>query len=298
MRYISDTTEFYSEYPSAVTLGKFDGLHRGHQKLLREVLRLQKEGCYGIVFTIAPEHIPVLLTPEEKREAAEAFGIDCMIRCPFIPQVLTMEPERFVADILVRKLHAKYVVVGTDFRFGYKRSGDVKLLKNLESRYGFTLIVQEKERYEDREISSTYVKEALAVSDMELTEKLLGFCYPVSGTILHGRQLGRRIGMPTINMIPDERKLLPQPGVYYTDVQAGALQCHGITNIGYKPTVDGSFLGVETYLYGVNEELYGQKASVYIRKFCRPERKFSSIEELKTQMKRDIHSGEEYFGAS
>ena len=192
IRYISNTTGFYSEHPSAVTLGKFDGLHRGHQKLIHEILRLQKEGYYGIVFTIAPEHVPALLTPEEKRDVIESFGIDCTIRCPFIPEVLSMEPEAFVADILVRKLNAKYVVVGTDFRFGHKRSGDVNLLKELQSRYGFTLIVHEKECYGTREISSTYVREALAVSDMELAAALLGTSYPVHGVIQHGKKLGRR----------------------------------------------------------------------------------------------------------
>lgn len=297
MRYISNTTGFYSEHPSAVTLGKFDGLHRGHQKLIHEILRLQKEGYYGIVFTIAPEHVPALLTPEEKRDVIESFGIDCTIRCPFVPEVLSMEPEAFVADILVRKLNAKYVVVGTDFRFGHKRSGDVNLLKELQSRYGFTLIVHEKECYGTREISSTYVREALAVSDMELAAALLGTSYPVHGVIQHGKKLGRRIGMPTINLIPSEKKLLPQPGVYYSDVAAGDLHCHGVTNIGYKPTVDGSFMGVETYLYGVDADLYGQYAKIYIRKFCRPEQKFPSVEALKAQMEQDIHLGEEYFSA-
>lgn len=297
MRYISDTTEFYSERPSAVTLGKFDGLHRGHQKLIREVLRLQKKGLYGIVFTIAPDQVPVLLTPEEKRKVTEAYGIDCMIRCPFVPEVLSMEPEAFVADVLIKKLKAEYVVVGTDFRFGCKRSGDVKLLEQLQEKYGFKLIVLAKECYVSREISSTYVREALAESDMELVHELLGIWYPVYGVIEHGKQLGRRIGMPTINMIPESRKLLPRPGVYYSQVEVGGLNCQGVTNIGYKPTVDGSFLGVETYLYGVNEDLYGLDAKVQILKFCRPEQKFASIEELKAQMEQDIRSGEEYFRA-
>lgn len=297
MRYICDTTNFSSEYPSAVTLGKFDGLHRGHQKLLREVLRLQREGLYGIVFTIAPDQVPVLLTPEEKRKAVEAYGIDCMIRCPFVPEILSMEPEAFVADVLIRRLHAKYVIVGTDFRFGCKRSGDVKLLEALQEKYGFTLIVLAKECYGSREISSTYIKEALEASDMELVQELLGFAYPVSGVVRHGKQLGRRIGMPTINLIPERRKLLPQPGVYYSDVTIGGLDCHGVTNIGYKPTVDGSFLGVETYLYNIKGNLYGQEAQVSLRRFCRAEQKFSSVEELKAQMERDIRAGEEYFGA-
>lgn len=297
MKYICDTTTFASEQYSAVTLGKFDGLHRGHQKLLREVLQLQKQGLYGIVFTIAPDHIPTLLTPEEKRQITEDYGIDCMIRCPFVSEILNMEPETFIAQILIGQLRAKYVIVGTDFRFGHHRTGDVRLLQQLQEKYGYRLIVLEKECYGSREISSTYIKEALEASDMELVEELLGFPYPVIGEIRHGRKLGRKIGMPTINLIPEKYKLLPKSGVYYSDAEINGAKYHGVTNIGYKPTVDGSFLGAETYLYGADGDLYGQNARIGLRRFCRAEQKFSSVEELKAQMEYDIHAGEEYFSA-
>lgn len=293
---IRDTIDFHSDVPSAVTLGKFDGLHRGHQKLIHEILRLQDKGYYGIVFTIAPEDSCVLLTREEKRAILEGMGTDCMIQCPYIPEILGMEPETFVSEVLIQKLKAKHIVVGTDFRFGCKRSGDVKLLERLQGKYGFRLTVIEKECHEGREISSTYIKEVLDCADMELVNHLLGYDYLVKGIVEHGRQLGRRIGMPTINQVPDKRKLLPPQGVYFSDVTANGLHCHGVTNIGYKPTVDGSFLGVETYLYGVHEELYGWEVDVHIRSFRRPEQKFSSVEELKAQMERDIDSGKKYFG--
>lgn len=296
MNYICDTTDFTSGSPSAVTLGKFDGLHRGHQKLIREILRFQAKGYYGIVFTIAPEQKPVLLTVEEKREILEDYGIDCMIRCPFIKEILSMEPETFVAEVLIGKLHAKQIVVGTDFRFGFQRSGDTALLARLQEKYGFTLTVIEKECFGDREISSTYIKEVLARGDIELVQTLLGFPYPVLGTVQHGRQLGRRIGMPTINLVPDSRKLLPPEGVYFSEAVSAPLTCYGITNIGYKPTVDGSFLGVETYLYGVSADLYDKKVKINLRSFRRPEMKFSSVDELKKQMEKDINSGKEYFG--
>ena len=178
---IHDTIQFQQAEPSVVTLGKFDGLHRGHQKLIREVLRLQDMGYYGIAFTIAPEDSPALLTAQEKRDLFEAFGVDCMIRCPYIPEILGMEPEAFVSDVLIRQLKARYIVVGTDFRFGYRRRGDVKLLASLQGKYGFRLIVMEKERHDGREISSTYVKEALALADMELVNTLLGYACPVTG---------------------------------------------------------------------------------------------------------------------
>ncbi len=296
MKYICNTTDFYSDVPSAITLGKFEGLHRGHQKLIREIVRLQrKEHMQGIVFTIAPETKPSLLTVREKRNILERMGVDCMIKCPFVPEILGMEAEEFISSVLTDRLKAKYIVVGTDFRFGRGRSGDVRLLESLQKKYGYTLFVIEKECYEGREISSTYVKEALARADMDTVQTLLGFPYPVCGTVLHGKQLGRRIGMPTINQIPGHLKLLPPEGVYYSDVICGKLNCHGMTNIGYKPTVDGSFLGVETYLYGVDEELYGCEAEVCIRKFRRPEQKFPSVEALKLQMEFDIQAGKEFF---
>lgn len=295
MKYIHDPTEFYSDVPSAVTLGKFDGLHRGHQKLLRQIAKLQTRGYAGIVFTIAPWDAPVLLTDREKREMLEAYGMDCMIRCPYTPEILSMEPEEFISRILVKNLKAKYIVVGTDFRFGYRRSGDAALLELLQKKYGYKVCVLDKECYQGREISSTYVREALAGADMELVNTLLGYDYIVRGVVQHGRQLGRKIGMPTINLIPEELKLLPPPGVYYSEVSCGDSSYHGVTNIGYKPTVDGSFLGVETYLYGTDQNLYGCEVEVRLLKFRRPECKFASVDELKEKMQSDISAGKEFF---
>lgn len=296
MKYIENTTDFHSEMPSAVTLGKFDGLHRGHQKLIRRLLQFQEEGYYGIVFTIAPENNPVLLTQKEKRDMLEEQGIDCMIRCPYIPEILSLEPETFVAEVLVARLKAKHIVVGTDFRFGYRRSGDVQLLETLQEKYGYTLTVIEKECYGEKPVSSSYIKEALAQADMELVSKLLGYYYPVKGEVQHGRKLGRTIGMPTINQIPDSLKLLPPEGVYYSEVIVDDRKFYGMTNIGYKPTVDGSFRGIETYMFGVNENLYEKMVEVRIRKFRRAEQRFPDVAALKKQMELDIQSGKEFFG--
>lgn len=295
MIYIEQTTDFYSEGQSAVTLGKFDGLHLGHRKLIDEIVDLQKNGLEGIVFTIAPEHIPSLLTVDEKRDMLERCGVDRVIRCPFVPEILSMEPEAFIADMLVRRLHARYIVVGTDFRFGHNRTGDVRLLARMQKKYGYTVKIIEKKCYRNREISSTYVKEAIGAADLELANRLLGYEYSVHGAVMHGKQLGRRIGMPTINQIPEEYKLLPPPGVYFSRAKIEDEDFCGVTNIGYKPTVDGSFLGVETYLYGTEEDMYGKQAEVRLVKFRRPERRFASVEALKAQMESDIQAGKEYF---
>ncbi len=293
------------EGESAVTLGKFDGLHRGHQKLLEEILELQKRGYTGIVFEIAPEDRPSLFVPQEKRDFLESYGVDCMIHCPFVPEILCMNPEEFICEILIASLHAKHVVVGPDFRFGYHRKGDVKFLESMQKKYGYTLHVVPEERYQDRKISSTYIREALLEKDMDLVRELMGIFYPVEGIVERGRQLGRRIGIPTINLVPDQYKLLPPPGVYFSDVEirsrnarpdAPAAYCHGITNVGNKPTVDGRSMGVETHLYEINDDLYGRKVKVSLREFWRQEIKFTSVDELKAQMERDVLSGKEYFG--
>jgi len=295
MKYFCNTTDFHSDGSTAVTLGKFDGLHRGHQKLIEEIISLGSEKIQTAVFALASDERPYLLSPEEKKERLEGYNIDYLIRCPFVPEILGMEPETFVKEVLEKRLHAKYIVVGTDFRFGHNRKGDAHFLKMLEKAYNMKVIIVEKECYNGREISSTYVKEALAQGKMELVNELLGYEYPVSGVVQHGKKLGRRLGMPTVNLIPESGKLLPPCGVYYSDVYSGGNQYRGVTNIGYKPTVDGSFLGVETYLYDFHQDIYGKEATVCLRHFERPEQKFASIEALKQQMQKDILSGKEYF---
>lgn len=295
MKYIDHRTQFQSDVPTVITLGKFDGLHRGHQKLLRQVCRYRRDDCRSVVFTIAPDHVPVLLTVEEKRKKLEEYDIDCMIRCPFVPEILGMAPEEFVSEILVKGLKAEHIVVGTDFRFGYERRGDAGTLSELGKKYGYTVEIVEKERYGKREISSTYVREAIAKSDLKLANELLGSAYPVYGIIQHGKQLGRQIGMPTINLIPEPYKLLPPQGVYFSLAEVNGNRYHGVTNVGYKPTVGGTFLGVETYLYGMNEDVYGCEAKIELLEFLRPEQKFASVEKLKTQMECDLRAGKEYF---
>ena len=235
---------------------------------------------------------------KKKKERLERYNIDYLIRCPFIPEILGMEPETFVKEVLKERLHAKYVVVGTDFHFGHNRKGDADFLKTLEEAYDMKVIVMEKECFNGLEISSTYIRELLALGNMELVSELLGYEYPVSGIVQHGKKLGRRLGMPTVNLIPEPGKLLPPCGVYYSDVFSGGNQYCGVTNICYKPTVDGSFLGVETYLYDFHQDVYGKEATVCLRHYERPEQKFDSVESLKHQMQKDIQLGKQYFNFS
>lgn len=296
MKYFHGTTQFLIKGASAVTLGKFDGMHRGHQKLMNHIRLLEGPGIESVCFALSAGNGALLFTQEERKLMAEALGLSCLIECPFVPEISGMEPEQFVREILAGRLHAKYVTVGTDFRFGYRRAGDAAFLKSLEGKYGFRADILEKERYGGREISSTYVREALEEGKMELVRELLGRPFFVSGTVQHGRHFGRTLGMPTVNLVPPAGKLLPPNGVYASRTWIDGTAYQGVTNIGYKPTVSGDFRGVETHLFDVNRDLYGARILTELFCFERPERKFPSPEALREQMLRDISFGKEYFG--
>lgn len=204
MRYLTKTLDFDSRGDSVVTLGKFDGLHRGHMLLIRRVLAIGRtEGLETVVFTfdVPPQskvqHVKPhqLLTNEERRARLEQLGMDCLVECPFVDEVMHMTPEAFIKEILVDKLHAKKVVVGKDFGFGYKRSGTAEMLKEMGPSLGFETEIIEKAEENGREISSTWAREELEQGNMEAVSGLLGYDYAVHGEIVHGHALGRTIGV-------------------------------------------------------------------------------------------------------
>ena len=290
MEYMKGIDGLYIQEETAVTLGKFDGVHRGHQKLLSRIL--EKKNLKSVMFTINGRKSGFVLTDEEKRFMLEKTGLSYLIDCPFIPSVSGMEAEDFVREILVNRLHAKSIVVGKDFHFGYKRGGDASLLLWLQKKYGFQVEVVEKEQYKGRDISSTYIREALHDGNVKLANELLGYRYYVSGIVLHGRQIGRTIGMPTTNLLPPQEKLLPKDGVYLTRTFVKEDEYYGITNVGYKPTVGGETRrGVETYLFDFDGDLYGQDLMVEFIEFRRPEQKFQSLDELKAHILSDMNWG-------
>lgn len=286
MRHIKGTLDFQEKQNCVVTLGKFDGIHLGHRVLIDRVLAYNEKPAVKTVFAfdIAPV---TLLAKKERRQMLEKMGIDLMIECPFVPEVITMEPEQFVKKFLVEQLNAVHIVVGTDYRFGYRRAGNASLLSKLGQKYGFTVEIVDKVMDGDREVSSSYIREILAEGNIEKVNELLGYEFFVTGKIVHGRQVGRTIGIPTTNLIPPKGKLLPPNGVYVTRTTAGDKTYDGMTNIGYKPTVEGSFIGVETYLFDCEEDLYGTDEIVRLRHFVRPEEKFESLDALKAQLKKD-----------
>ena len=300
MIYFKDTTEFSIEGPCAVTLGKFDGLHMGHQKLMRQILKTMPDR--SVVFAFNARKDSLLLTGQEQYDLLDGMGMYALIDCPFVPEISGMDPATFIDRILVGRLHAEYIAVGTDFRFGHNRAGDAKFLQTYGQTRGIRVDIIKKECWQGREISSTYVREALGNGQMELAEHLLGRPYSVSGTIVHGRHIGTGMGMPTANIIPDPSKMLPPDGVYYSvsvldpETDRSPQYLAGVSNIGFKPTIGERFRGIETYLFEENEELYGRKIVTQLRHYARGEIRFDGLDALKKQISRDISLGREYFG--
>ena len=301
MKKINDTLDFSIPEISAITLGKFDGIHKGHQKLMKMILAKKEQGLKSVVFTFG--QMPgtfffgkgrTILTSKERQLHLERMGNDYMIECPFVPEVIQMEPEKFIEDVLVNQLHVKYIAVGPDFRFGYNRKGSVGLLKKMSSVYGYEVEVFDKECLDDKVISSTYVRHMLEIGEMETVQKLLGYPYYVSGTVVHGHAIGRKLGIPTINLIPDDDKMLPPNGVYLTKTVWEENQIFGITNVGCKPTISGEEAkGIETHLYDFDGDLYDKELTVEFYAYHRPERRFESLEDLKSQLARDAAWGRE-----
>lgn len=279
---------------AAVTIGKFNGFHLGHQVLLDSVADVaEKEGydSYCIKLVFSNERI---FTAEEEQEILRDKYDKMELACiSFTPEFASQSPEDFVRTILVDKYNVKYISVGKDFRFGKDRAGDTDVLAELGIKYGFEVRVFDKLCIGEEVVSSTRIKEKMASGDMEEASRLLGRPYSIAGIVEGGKKLGRSLGYPTINQKFASNKILPLFGVYSSDVlvynSTGDFQKYkGITNIGIRPSVnDGDVPTVETFIYNFSEDIYGYKVKIIPKVYIRPERHFNSLEELTEQISRD-----------
>jgi len=296
MKYITGIESYSGQKRSAVTLGKFDGLHLGHQKLIDKIISYASDECESIVCAF-DMHRDSLMTGRERREHLEP-KVDWLIDQPFTKSLREMEAEEFIDRILYKVLRAAHIVVGTDFSFGYGKRGNAALLQEMADQYGYTVDVIEKERYLGTVISSTYIKDALAQGDVKLAERLLGYPYEMTGIVRHGKQLGRTLGFPTMNIEPEKNKILPRFGVYACRVRIDGKWYDAVGNAGIKPTVtDEQRRLLEVYVYGYDGDAYGKEITAQFCEFERPETKFGSVEELKNNVMRDMRYGERYFAA-
>lgn len=299
MEYIKGSD--FSLYDTVVTLGKFDGLHLGHKELIDDVLK--SIGLTKVLFTfnvnpisiLSGKDFKVIYTDEERKNLLKDSGLDYMVDYPFTRETINTSADEFIEKIIHGKLGAKKLVVGTDFRFGKNRLGDVELLKRKSKNYHYELKVIEKKKMYGEIISSTRIRALIKRGDIKTANELLGRAFSFSGEIIHGNHLGHTVGMPTINIKPDESKLLPPFGVYASDTELDGVTYRGITNIGVKPTIsDNNTVGVETWLFGLNKDVYGHVAKVKLLDFIRPEMKFASLEEVKMQVNIDAKRAKEF----
>ncbi|MFA9375444.1 MAG: bifunctional riboflavin kinase/FAD synthetase [Lachnotalea sp.] len=304
MKYIKKIDDIKMHNKTAITLGKFDGVHVGHQKLINNVISKHKEDFISVLFTfdkpvgafLRDTDTRVLLTKEERYSIFSQYQLDYIIECEFTEEFAHMPAQTFIEEILVGRLQAGYIAVGVDFKFGYKAQGDFKLLQKLATKFGYEVEVVEKVTYKDSEISSTRIRGCIEAGQMEDAANMLGFQYPIIGEVLHGKKLGRTLNIPTTNLIPRKDKLLPPNGVYASRIILDGKVYDGITNIGCKPTVSNELIrGVETYIFDYSGDLYGTLIQVNLFSFERAEQKFKSIEELKEKMDHDIEIVKKYF---
>lgn len=304
MEYIKGRLDFQVAEPTVLSIGKFDGLHRGHELLMDYVFQKKKEGLKAVIFTfdippkesVEKNEVSVLTTNEEKMHIFEQIGIDYLIECPFTDEVMHMSAEDFL-KMIVKQLSVRCIVAGTDCSFGYQRRGDYKMLREYASVYHYEAQIVDKMQYEGRDISSSFVREAVVSGDMEKANLLLGYPYFVQGFIVHGKHMGKSVlEIPTINLVPSKEKLLPPFGVYVTKVEIEGKEYRGVSNVGCKPTIAGTNpVGVETHLLDVEGDLYGKHAKVSFLKKVRGEKKFPDISQLKEQMKKDVMFSSSYF---
>lgn len=304
MEYIRGLESYVGLDDVAITLGKFDGLHRGHLKLIEKVKQLKEEkGVRSVVFAF--DMIPLfkklglprdgIMTNSERQHFLED-KVDVLIECPFTDSISNVEAEDFIEKILVKQIHAKYIVVGTDFQFGHEKRGNIHMLKEYAKRYGYEVFIVEKETDGNRDISSTYIREELRKGNMSKVRELLDYPYTIRGNVEYGKQLGRKLGFPTMNVHPAEEKLLPPRGVYMVSVKVDQTWYYGIGNIGVKPTVtEEKRVLIESHLFDFHGDAYGKEVVIHIHEYKRPEQKFASIEEMKAQVDSDIAYAKEFF---
>lgn len=303
MQYICGTTDIQITDKSVVVLGNFDGVHKGHQELLNKAKEKAKEkNLIAIALSFYPHPTwvlgnhpkPLIMSRQDRKHRIKEEGIDVFIEYPFTIAFSDISPECFFKEVLIEKLQARVVVVGSNYFFGKDKAGDVMYLKELGKKYDVEIAVVDTVKEDGEVISSTHIRSFITSGKMEEAEALLGYPYTVIGTVVNGKKIGRTIGFPTINIIADPDRIHPPNGVYATTVKVYDHVYMGITNIGYNPTVGSAVKMIETHIIGFSGDIYGQEVKVAFHKFIREEKKFNNIDELSKQIAIDTEIGKSF----
>ena len=304
MKVFKSLDEIKNIEATATALGNFDGVHLGHQELIREAVKQAREkGLKSAVFTFSnhPKNVisgtnmvKNIIYNDEKEEILESMGVDYLFSLDYTKEFGSLSPQEFTAELLVKHFRVKHVVCGFNYRYGYKAQGDSQTLIEQGCILGFDVSVMDAVSLEGSVVSSTLIRGLIALGDMEVCSRYLGRNYSIGGTVIEGNHIGRTIGFPTCNITVDETMVAPASGVYVTCCRVDGQTYPAITNVGSKPTIGLYHKNVETHLLDVKVDLYGKDIRVEFLKKLRDERKFDNIEALTEEIRRNCDTAREY----
>lgn len=299
MKVIDQLEEFVKPDFAVVTIGTFDGVHIGHQAILKKVVTdARNNHGQSVLITFwphprfilkkDPDQLKLLTTFEEKVDLVKELGIDYIIKIPFTPAFSDLSAEDFVKDILVNKVGTKKLYIGYDHHFGNNREGNIDFLKKVAPAYHFEVMEIARQDIDDIGVSSTKIRKALLDGNIRLANSLLGRNFSLTGKVIHGNKKGRELGYPTANLeIPESYKLLPGDGSYAVLAHYQNQKFKAMLNIGFKPTVDGSKRTIETHLFNFDQQIYDEFLTIEFIQSLRKEMKFENIDQLKKQLEID-----------
>ncbi|MBA2407327.1 MAG: bifunctional riboflavin kinase/FAD synthetase [Chitinophagales bacterium] len=285
---------------AVITVGTFDGVHRGHQQLIHRIKKLARAiNGESVLVTFEPHprtivypedtSLYLLSTLQEKIDLLNQYKVDHLVVVPFTKEFSRLSAREYVDQFLVNRFHPAVIVIGYNHQFGHHRDGNIELLKKLSDTYHFTIEEIPKQLIEDIEVSSSRIRLALLEGDVKTASHLLGHHYFMEGIVVRGKQLGRKLGFPTANVqVPDKYKLIPGDGVYAVKAALGQHHFKGAASIGFRPTVNGNHRTIEAYLFDFNKDIYDQLLKITFIEWIREERKFESVEKMVEEMKRDV----------
>ena len=284
--------------PSIITIGTFDGVHLGHQVILKKLVSIAtQEKLQAVLLTFFPHprmvlqketNLKLINTIEEKKQLLQKIGIQKIVVLPFTKEFSRLTALEFVRDILVHQLHIKTIIIGYDHRFGRNREATIDDLKVFGKTFNFEVIEIDAQLVEEVTVSSTKIRKALENGNITKANQFLGYPYMISGQVVKGKNIGKTLGFPTANIqVKEDYKLIPKNGVYIVQATLFNQKVYGITNIGTNPTLGGVQKTIETHFLDINDNLYGNKIKIEFLKRIRDEKHFDSIEDLKSAIKKD-----------
>ena len=304
MKVLHSLNEYKNIKSTTVTIGSFDGVHKGHQKVLRQLQSIAKQSdTQSVVISFVPHPriffdpntaLKMLNTTDEKIALLDKQGLDYLILQTFDKNFASKNPDDFIKE-MVSTLKMKHILMGYDHSFGKNAEGNYGLVNRLSKKYNYETHLIEEAKIDDIKLSSTAVREALLAGNIEKANRILAYPYALTGLVVKGNQLGRTIGFPTANIeVLDKYKLFPKQGVYVVSALVAGQIVYGMMNLGMRPTVDGKKMVIEVYLFNFNQDIYHKTIQVSFLKRLRDEQKFPSVEALKMQLIKDEATSKKY----